>query len=89
MEANWVSMLANVIGLIGVAMVLLAYFLLQIDRWCKNSLSYSVVNLVGSILIPFSLMVHFNLASVIIEVVWISVSSYGVWRALLRGGSVS
>lgn len=81
---NWLVEFANPIGLSGVFLILLSYLLLQIDIWCKNSVSYSLVNLVGSIAILLSLLVHFNLASMVIEVVWISISLYGLIRALRR-----
>lgn len=81
---SWLVEFANPIGLSGVFLVLLSYFLLQIDLWHKDAISYSLVNLIGAIAILMSLLVHFNLSSMIIEIVWISISLYGLIRALIR-----
>ena len=45
----------DVIGLIGVFLILISYVLLQLERIKANSLSYSIINLVGAILILYSL----------------------------------
>ncbi len=72
------------VGTIGVVMILIAYFLAQTERLSGQSLSYSTVNLVGSIMITVSLVYDFNLSSFIIEMAWISISVYGIVRARRR-----
>ncbi len=69
------------VGTIGVVMILIAYFLAQTERLSGQSMGYSVVNLIGSILITVSLVYDFNLSSFVIEVAWISISVYGIVRA--------
>ena len=69
------------VGTIGVVMILVAYFLAQTERLSGQSMGYSVVNLVGSIMITVSLVYDFNLSSFIIEMAWISISVYGIVRA--------
>ncbi|MBK6658409.1 MAG: hypothetical protein IPG43_09815 [Proteobacteria bacterium] len=71
----------DVVGTAGVVLILIAYFLLQPERWSGQSLSYSLVNLVGSLMITVSLIYDFNLSSFIIEVAWIAISIYGIVRA--------
>jgi len=66
------------IGFIGMAFVVFAYFLLQINRYTIKSLQYQLLNLVGAILLLISLFVHFNLGSFIIEVFWIIITVYGI-----------
>lgn len=78
MEYDW----ANIVGLIGVGIILIAYFLLQCDRVSSKSLAYSVYNLVGAVLIFASLLVHWNLSSVVIEIFWMLISAYGIYRAI-------
>ena len=68
----------DVIGLIGVFLILISYVLLQLERIKANSLSYSIINLVGAILILYSLFYNWNLSSVIIESFWIIISLFGV-----------
>lgn len=71
----------DVVGTSGVVLILAAYFLLQTERWSGQSLSYSLVNLIGSLMITVSLIYDFNLSSFIIEVAWIAISIYGIVRA--------
>ncbi len=74
------------VGTLGVILILVAYFLLQTERLSGQSVGYSVVNLVGSLLITVSLIYDFNLSSFIIEMAWIAISLYGIVRAR-RGGA--
>lgn len=72
----------NVIGIIGVVLVLLAYLLLQIDKLQQDSITYSALNLVGSVLILISLCYTWNLASGVIEIAWLLISLFGVSKAV-------
>lgn len=72
----------NYVGLLGVALILAAYFLLQIGRLRQERPAYSILNGVGAVLILLSLTVDFNLASFVIEIAWISISIYGIVRSL-------
>lgn len=75
------------VGTVGVIMILVAYFLLQTERLSGQSVGYSVVNLLGSLMITVSLIYDFNLSSFIIEIAWIAISIYGIVRA--RRGATS
>lgn len=68
------------IGMLGTLLVVMAYYLLQLERTDPKSLSYNMINLVGAILLLFSLYFHFNLASFIIEIFWIGASLIGLWK---------
>ena len=74
----------DLIGGIGVVLVLGTYGLLQAGRMAADDIVYSVANLIGAILIGISLLYAFNLASFVIEVFWATASAYGIWRALRR-----
>jgi hypothetical protein len=74
--------ISNVIGITGVAMILLAYFFISSGRWVSDSMPYQVLNFVGAWFMLFSLYFHWNLASVIIEIAWIMISIMGMYRAL-------
>ncbi len=73
---------SDTIGMIGVAMVVFAYFLLQIEKVTIHHIAYSILNIFGSSLILVSLFVNFNLASVVIEGFWVLISLIGVVRFL-------
>lgn len=84
---NW----HDVVGSVGVLLIVYAYFALQTGRWAAEWLRYSVVNLLGSVLIFLSLMWTFNFASVLIEIFWIAISLIGIgrwWRRHGRPGSI-
>ena len=72
----------NLIGMIGVVMVLAAYLLLQLDRLSQDSITYSLSNFVGSIFILVSLHFTWNLASYVIEVAWLAISLFGLGKAI-------
>lgn len=72
--------LVDAIGLLGVGLILSAYFLLQASRMKVTDLRYSILNGVGALLILYSLLYNWNTASVVIEIFWFSISLYGVIR---------
>ncbi len=74
--------IADLIGLIGVVLLLIAYFYLSIGRWSSDSLMYQFYNLLGALLILFSLCFHFNLSSFVIEVAWVVISLIGIIRIM-------
>lgn len=70
--------IVDFIGLVGVFIILWYYFLLQIGKCLPDSLSFSVANFIGAILILISLWFNWNLSSVVIEVAWLLISFYGI-----------
>lgn len=74
--------IANPVGLVGVALVLIAYFFLSTGRWISDSLQFQCYNLIGAILILYSLWFHWNLSSVVIEIAWITISLVGIFRII-------
>ena len=74
------SELSNYVGILGVALVLAAYFFLTSKVLLSTSLAYSLLNLIGACLILVSLFYHWNLSSVIIEIAWISISLAGLYK---------
>lgn len=70
------------IGFLGMICIVLAYFLLQIGKISSDDLGYQIINLIGAILLIVSLCVHFNLGSFLIEVFWIFITIYGIFRIL-------
>jgi predicted membrane protein len=72
--------IVDAIGMIGTIMVVLAYYLLQLERTDPRGLTYNVINLVGATFLLFSLCFNFNLASFVIEIFWIGASLIGLWN---------
>ena len=68
------------LGLVGVALIIAAYALLQIGIWKQSSRIYSLSNAVGAGLILVSLVFDFNLPAAMIESCWLLISLFGLWR---------
>ena len=78
MEAKIENLIIDAIGIIGVAIVVATYFLLQSEKIDSKGFLYSFLNAFGSLLIMYSLLYNWNLASFIIEIVWVLISLYGL-----------
>ncbi|HSW94340.1 MAG TPA: hypothetical protein VLJ15_08335 [Gammaproteobacteria bacterium] len=76
--------IADPVGLIGVILLLIAYFFLSTGRWLSDSLTYQVYNLLGAVMILYSLCFHWNLSSFVIEVAWVMISLIGIARIQAR-----
>ena len=74
----------DIIGSIGVGIIILTYVLLQTGQVKSEYLIYSVLNAVGASLIAFSLIFNFNFPAFIVELFWILISIYGITRYFLR-----
>jgi hypothetical protein len=71
----------DIIGLVGVGLIVVAYVLLQSGRASAENPWFSVVNAAGSAMVLVSLYFEFNAAAAVIEVFWLVVSLYGLWRS--------
>lgn len=70
------------LGIGGVVIILIAYLLLQLEKLTAQDWRYSAANAVGALLILISLLFSFNLASFIIEVAWLLISIFGLFKGL-------
>ena len=75
-------MFIDLIGIIGVVIIVATYFLLQIEKIRSDDLGYSLLNILGSVLILLSILQNWNLASFLIEIFWILISFIGVYKAI-------
>lgn len=71
---------ANVVGILGSALIVFAYAYYVYAK-VVNAFIYNGTNLIGALLLTLSLMVHFNLASLLLEIVWIIIAIGGLWKA--------
>ena len=83
---DWIT---DAVGMTGTLMVVLAYYLLQLERTDPKGLSYNLLNLIGAVLLLISLYFNFNLASFVIEVFWIGASIIGLWKYFQRQSTAS
>ena len=74
----------DVIGNLGVVMIVGSYFLVQIGKMSGTGLPYTSLNGLGAALIMVSLYYNFNLSAFIIEFFWILISVIGMVRIFLE-----
>ena len=72
--------LYDVAGLIGSAIVIIAYFATQAGWFSANDPRFAWANLIGAALIIASLTMDWNLAAFVMEIFWILISVYGRLR---------
>ena len=81
----------NVVGNIGVVLIVGTYFLVQIRRMSATQPPYIVMNGLGALFILYSLLFDFNLSAFLIELIWLLISLLGLARYFLerRSGTES
>ena len=80
---NWY----DILGTLGVAIIVLTYILLQTERVRSDQLAYSLMNAIGAALILISLYFDFNLPSVVVEVFWLLISLFGIGKYFAKQSS--
>ncbi len=76
--------LANIVGLIGSGLMVIAYAYSNMAKILNFTL-FNLLNLIGSLLLLYSLTIHFNMASLALEVVWAIIALVGLAKALRKG----
>jgi len=80
----------DLIGNIGVLLMVIAYLLLQVQRISSTAVSYLALNVIGAVMVIISLTFRFNLSAFLMEAFWLLISLYGLARTLFfktRGSS--
>ena len=67
-------------GLLGVALTLVAFFLLQDGRVRGDGLPYQLMNAFGAFAVVLSLLYAFNLSAFVLEALGLAISIYGIAR---------
>jgi hypothetical protein len=70
----------DLVGNIGVVILMVTYLMLQLNKLSSDSLAYSVLNAAGAGLIVISLLFDFNLSALLMEVFWVLISFVGIYR---------
>jgi hypothetical protein len=73
--------LANIVGLIGSAIMVIAFAYSNLTKR-MNLVLFNLLNLLGAVMLGASLMVHFNMASLALEIVWAAIALFGLVKAL-------
>lgn len=72
--------IVDAVGSFGALIVVAAYFATQMRLMNSDDLAFPLINLLGSVLIVYSLLQNFNLASMLIEGFWIIISIIGIFQ---------
>ena len=78
MDYSWFDLVGNV----GVLLMVIAYLLLQLEKLSSSALSYLLLNTGGAIMVIISLKFRFNLSAFLMEGFWLLISLYGLTRSL-------
>ena len=78
MTYSWFDLVGN----IGVALMVVAYLLLQLEKLSSSASSYLILNAVGAVLVIVSLSFRFNLSAFLMEAFWLVISLYGLTKPL-------
>jgi len=74
----------DILGSIGVGLIILTYILLQLEKLRSTALLYSLLNGAGAALILISLFYSFNFPSFIVEFFWLLISLFGIGKYLMK-----
>ena len=74
----------DLVGSIGVAIIILTYVALQLEKIRSERLLYSVLNAAGACLIIISLFYNFNFPAFIVEFFWLLISLFGIAKYFLK-----
>lgn len=76
--------LHDVIGNLGVIMIVGSYFLVQVRKMSATGLNYALLNGLGAVFIMISLFFDFNLSAFLVEAFWLLISLVGIVRIYLE-----
>lgn len=75
----------DILGTVGVGIIILTYVLLQLGRIRSEQLAYSLLNAVGASLILVSLYFAFNFPAFVVEFFWLLISLFGIGKYIFQG----
>ena len=74
----------DLVGMLGVAVIIVTYLMLQLERLEGAGLAYSLLNAAGASMVLVSLYYEFNLSAVVVEGFWVLISLLGVAKNVAR-----
>jgi predicted membrane protein len=82
LDYSWFDLVGNV----GVLLMVIAYLLLQLEKLSSSAVSYLLLNAAGAVLVIISLKFRFNLSAFLMEAFWLLISLYGLAKPLMARG---
>ncbi len=72
--------ISDLVGSIGVAILLIAFILILTNKISKKGLLYLLMNLIGSGLAAFApFLIHYT-PFIVLEISWMVASLFGLWK---------
>jgi predicted membrane protein len=78
LDYGWFDLVGNV----GVLLMVIAYLLLQLEKLSSSATSYLLLNTAGAVMVMISLMFRFNLSAFFMEAFWLLISLFGLAKPL-------
>ena len=78
MDYGWFDLVGNV----GVLLMVIAYLLLQLEKFSSSATSYLLLNALGAVMVIISLTFRFNLSAFLMEAFWLLISLFGLAKPL-------
>jgi hypothetical protein len=82
-----VLILIEGVGWAGAALILLAYLLLSMNRLTGQSALYQAMNIVGAAGFVVNGWWHGAIPSATLNVIWLLIGAWALWRIRIRKGS--
>ena len=79
LDYSWFDLVGN----IGVLLMVVAYLLLQLEKLSSSAVSYLLLNTVGALMVIVSLTFRFNLSAFLMEAFWLLISLFGLAKPLI------
>ena len=76
--------LPDLAGLFGVALILIAFAGVQLEKLEPREAPALLLNFIGAAMVLWSLAYAFNLAAVVMETIWCLVAAYGLVKLVMR-----
>jgi hypothetical protein len=74
----------DVVGNLGVILIIGSYLLIQVRKLSATGLAYTLSNLLGAACILYSLYFEFNMSAFLVEIFWFLISLVGLGRIYLE-----
>ena len=74
----------DIIGNLGVGLILLAYALITYNKVKNDTYTYLGMNGVGATFVLISLLVEFNLSAFVLELAWVLISLVGIVKLAMQ-----
>ncbi len=83
MNAYISSFTADLIGFAGMFCIVSAFAYSNVAK-AMNMVLFNLTNLAGAILLTISLLVNYNLPTLVLEVVWMAIALFGLGKEFMR-----